>query len=291
MSSTPEPAPDFRIVPAVDRAARLLAMIEAEQRPMGISELARRLGASKGSVREVLETLHLHGLLERDEQTKRYMLGPSLARLGNVSRQWLDVARLAQPVLARLANEVEETALLVVPQEDRLRIEQACEPADAMSPVAVSATAGRSFPLMAGACGKVFSAFCEPEVRAARLANLPRYTPASIVDPAEYDRELERVRRAGYALDDEEFMEGIRGAAAPVFDDSGRLVAAVLVSALAPSLHPPRLEVVASAVAAAARAISAALGAPTSASPPAATPVAPANPRPSSRRSDVSRPK
>lgn len=268
-----------------------MAMIEAEQRPMGISELARRLGASKGTVREVLETLHLHGLLERDEQTKRYMLGPSLARLGDVSRQWLDVARLAQPVLARLANEVGETALLVVPQEDRLLIQQACEPEDPISPVAVSATAGRSFPIMAGACGKVYSAFCDPDVRAARLSELPRYTAASIVDPAEYERELERVREVGYALDDEEFMEGIRGTAAPVFDHSGRLVAAVLVSALAPSLDPLRLQTVAGAVAAAARAISGALGAPAAVAPPSPAPEGPANPRPSSRRSDVSRPK
>ncbi|MDE3078296.1 MAG: helix-turn-helix domain-containing protein, partial [Chloroflexota bacterium] len=70
------------LVPAVDRAARLLALIESSAEPVAISEAARVLDASKSSVRDVLETLRHHQLIERDHVTKRYRLGGRLIRLG-----------------------------------------------------------------------------------------------------------------------------------------------------------------------------------------------------------------
>ena len=77
-----------------------------------------------------------------------------------------------------------------------------------------------------------------------------------------YRQELERVRRHGYATDDEEYLNGVRAASAPVFDARGRLVAAVLVVALTGSLAAEALPATGQRTAAAARAISAALGAP-----------------------------
>ena len=74
-----------RLVPAVDRAARILAVMAGETRPMSITALALHLKASKGTIRDILETLRDHGFLDRDEATKLYRLGPQLVRLGTSS--------------------------------------------------------------------------------------------------------------------------------------------------------------------------------------------------------------
>src|SRR4051794_41956772 len=71
-----------RLVPAVDRAARLLDVLESAGRGLTISELARELGINKGTMRDLLETLRAHRLLERDEERKLYRLGPRLGRRG-----------------------------------------------------------------------------------------------------------------------------------------------------------------------------------------------------------------
>ena len=249
-----------RLVPAVDRAARLLELLEAYGQPMTISELARQLGINKGTTRDLLETLRTHGLLERDEGLKQYRLGPRLARLGMAALGQLDLASVARPFLVDLANEINGAALLVVPQGERATIVDKVD--GGRVAVEVSATIGRRIPLAAGACGKVFLAYLDDAARAQHRANLTHPTPRTITDPVLYAQELERVRRRAYATDDEEYLTGVRAAAAPVFDARGRLAAAVLIVGLTGSLRVEDLARTGEACADAARKISGALGAP-----------------------------
>ncbi|HYW88701.1 MAG TPA: IclR family transcriptional regulator, partial [Chloroflexota bacterium] len=179
----PVRGPRPRLVPAVDRAARLLAQLERAGRPMTISELARELGINKGTMRDLLETLRAHGLLERDEERKQYRLGPRLARLGMAALGQLDLARAAHAYLINLAHEIGGAVLLLVRDGDRATI---VDKADAgQVAVQVSATVGRRIPLAAGACGKIFLSYVEPGERARHLNQL-RATPRTIRDPGAY---------------------------------------------------------------------------------------------------------
>jgi IclR family acetate operon transcriptional repressor len=239
----------------------LLGVLEAEARPMTISELARGLGINKGTMRDLLETLRAHGLLERDVARKEYSLGPRLARLGMAALGQLDVATVARPFLLELAPKINGTVLLVVPHGDRATIVDKVD--GGRVAVEVSATVGGRIRLAAGACGKVFLSFLNQSERARYMADLIHPTHHTIVDPEAYSAELESVRRLGYATDDEEYLTGVRATAAPVIDARGRLAAAVLVVGLTASLPVEDLPRTGELTAHAARAISAALGAPT----------------------------
>jgi DNA-binding IclR family transcriptional regulator len=253
-------SPQLRIVPAVDRAARLLGILDAQARPMTISELARALAINKGTTRDLLETLRLHGLLQRDEARKTYRLGPRLARLGMAALGQLDLSSVAHPFLAELAEQVSGSVLLVVPHGDRATIVDKVDGSRAA--MQVSATVGGRIRLAAGACGKVFLAFMTaPDVEQA-MTDVTRPTPRTILDPDAYRHELEQVRRQGYATDDEEYLTGVRATSAPVFDARAQLVGAVLVVGLTGSLPLEDLPLTGQRTASAARAISAALGAP-----------------------------
>jgi IclR family transcriptional regulator, KDG regulon repressor len=247
------------LVPAVDRAMRVLDVLETEGHPLGISELARRLGGSKSQMLGVLETLRRHGLLERDEPTKHYRLGGKLVRLGQAALVGRDVIALARPWLGRLAAETGESVALLIPSGDRALIldkAEAGEPA-----VRVSVPVGLRIPLEAGAVGKAFFAFASRTDDGPSRARHRRFTARSITEPAAYHRELLEVRRRGYAIDDEEYLDGVRAAAAPVFDSLGSVVAAVLVVGLTGSFGADRFESVGEAVARAAMRISSELGA------------------------------
>jgi DNA-binding IclR family transcriptional regulator len=247
-----------RLVPAVDRAVRLLTLLESAGRPMTISELARQIGINRGTMRDLLETLRSHGLLEREESLKQYRLGPRLARLGMAALGQLDLAGVARPYLVELAGEVNGTVLLMVPHGDRATIVDKVD--GGRLAVEVSATVGRRIRLAAGACGKVFLAYADDADPLRHLAGLTHPTPKTISDPAAYCAELENVRRQGYATDDEEYLTGVRATSAPIFDARGRVAAAVLVLGLTGSLPLEDLPRTGEATAATARAISAALG-------------------------------
>lgn len=89
----------LRPVPAIDKAARVLRALAEGGRPMGISELARALRISKGTLRDVLLTLDAYGFVVRDPDT-RFRLGPELRALADASTP--DLRELAVPYLVSL---------------------------------------------------------------------------------------------------------------------------------------------------------------------------------------------
>jgi DNA-binding IclR family transcriptional regulator len=138
-------------VPAVDKAARVLRALADGGRAMGISELARSLNVSKGTLRDVLLTLAHHGLVVRDPDT-RFRLGPELRALANASAP--DLRALAKPYLLSLMESFGETAILGIVVDGTLEIAARAEPATDLH---MTAPLGRRLPLEKGAHGKVIA--------------------------------------------------------------------------------------------------------------------------------------
>jgi DNA-binding IclR family transcriptional regulator len=140
-----------RQVPAVDKAARVLRALADGGRPMGISELARALDVSKGTLRDVLLTLAGFGFVVRDPDT-RFRLGPELRSLADASAP--DLLTLARPYLTSLMESFGETAILGVVADGKLEIAARAEPATDLH---MTAPLGRRLPLDKGAHGKVLA--------------------------------------------------------------------------------------------------------------------------------------
>ncbi len=138
-----------RPVPAVEKTARVLRALAEGGRPQGISELARALNVSKGTLRDILLTLDAHGFVVRDPDT-RFRLGPELRTLADASTP--DLRALAQPYLVSLMETFGETAILGIPRDGQLEIAARAEPNAGLH---MSAPLGRRIRLDAGAHGKV----------------------------------------------------------------------------------------------------------------------------------------
>jgi len=139
----------MRPVPAVDKAARVLRALADGGRPMGISELARGMNVSKGTLRDVLLTLAHFGFVVRDPDT-RFRLGPELRSLADASAP--DLRALAQPYLVSLMESFGETAILGIVVDGTLEIAGRAEPATDLH---MTAPLGRRLPIDKGAHGKI----------------------------------------------------------------------------------------------------------------------------------------
>lgn len=139
----------LRPVPAIDKAARVLRALAEGGRPQGISELARTLRVSKGTLRDVLLTLDAYGFVVRDPDT-RFRLGPELRTLADASTP--DLRTIAQPYLVSLMESFGETAILGMVHDGKLEIAARAEPA---SDLHMTAPLGRRLPLDEGAHGQV----------------------------------------------------------------------------------------------------------------------------------------
>jgi DNA-binding IclR family transcriptional regulator len=248
------------VVPSVDRAAQILNAVASSETALGVSDLSRQLALNKSTTHAILNTLCRHQLLQRDDASKTYRLGHGLVDLAQHVREQTDLRSVAHPRLVALARAVEETVLLGTYHDGHVTIiDQEESPHD----LKITTPIGRRVHYSAAAFGKVFlAAMSEPEVAQLLHDKPPRaYTSRSIVKPAAYRATLRQVRKRGYALDDEEYLAGVRAAGAPINDARGRVVAVLIVVGFGTRLPQDKLTDIALQVRHAAEDISRQLGA------------------------------
>jgi DNA-binding IclR family transcriptional regulator len=188
---------------------------------LGTNELARRTGLTPSTASRQLGTLVSSGLVEYVAATGRYRLGVRIVRLANAVLARLDVRAVARPHLEELVRLTGETATLSVPgEEDAVTVDFV----PSAHYVRHVTQLGRPSVAHATAAGKVMLAFSGRPLPAPPLR---AFTPRTIVDADTLAREVERVRRRGYAEAVEEREPGLSAIAAPVFGSTGELAAIV----------------------------------------------------------------
>jgi len=229
------------LVPAVDRAVQILNAYQSGEDAYGVSELSRRLDLNKSTVYDILNTLAYHGFVERDEETKKYRLGSALFHLGDLVRPRVNVRAVAHPFILDLADEVDETVILgSFTADDDVLILDSAEPEFDMK---ISASIGTRVPHSAGVFGKIFHAAMDDQTLGRLLAAQPlrAYTERTIVDLAEYQKELERVRATGIAEEYEEYLDGVRAIGVPIVNREGQVVAALIVTGFSRHLDDTKM--------------------------------------------------
>ncbi|GAC1507951.1 MAG: IclR family transcriptional regulator [Candidatus Dormibacteraceae bacterium] len=214
-------------VRSVDRAVTILDLLAQAGWRTG-AEVARELHVHRSTALRLLGTLERHGLVERDQKTSKYRLGPRLPQLASVVTGEADLRSLARPVCEGLAGALRETVTLdVLVGDEIVPIEEAT---GSTSVVSVN-WLGRHTPVHCTASGKVILAFGPEAVRRRMLARpLERATLHTITDPAELSAQLKVTRVDGFARTYEELELGLDAIAAPVYNAGGGVVAAVDVS-------------------------------------------------------------
>lgn len=223
-SSLKSAAKPVYLVPAVDKAVEILALLRTEGCEMSLAEIAKATGWHKSSVQRVLTTLAYHGFLHRDEATKRFSLGIALAEYGRIALNNLDIRQIAKPYLQALVDYSGETAVLAIMNDTKMVMVDKKEP---INQIRASPYLGTRFPATATSNGKALLAWL-PEERVndiIRIEGLPAKTGRSITRPAAYRMDLAATRERGYAIDREEFQEGVCGVSAPVFSPKGQVIA------------------------------------------------------------------
>jgi IclR family transcriptional regulator, KDG regulon repressor len=190
---------------------------------LGITELAEEFGVDKGSMSRLLQTLAIYGFAEKDESSRKYILGPQIVRLSRIVLTRMPLRETAKPFLKDLVAATGECAhLAIAAQRQALYIDQEESP----SSLRVTTGVGTLAPLHCTALGKVLMAFSHTP-----LPDKPKaFTVRTITDPGMLQHHLELVRNQGYAIDDEEYEIGVRCVAVPVFDYRDKCVAAIGIS-------------------------------------------------------------
>jgi DNA-binding IclR family transcriptional regulator len=217
------------VIRSVSRASQILVHLGEQQESRSAKEIAAALGLALPTAYHLLGTLVGEGLLTKDSG-RHYQLGPALAAITDAyMRQFTPPDYLVGP-LRQLAEASGETAYVGCWRQHRLAVLASVEGRNAVRVAGVHiGFVGFGH---ARASGKVLLAFAPDTVREAYLLENPlvSVTPRTIVEPGELQLELERTRLLGFAVDEEEFRDGVACVAAPLLE-SGFPVAAYSISA------------------------------------------------------------
>lgn len=208
---------------AVDRATSLLIAILNSPEPPLLSQLARELGLPKSTTSRILGALERQGLIRRDRNSA-YLGGEVLLKYASAQNQDSTLINRMRPVLESLADKTSESINLAVPGSDDLKL---IDQVDGKHLLGATNWIGRNVPYHASALGKVLLAFGAAAIPS---GNLHSKTARTITSRTQLNSELEKVRKAGFAIIDNELENGLVAVAAPVFNHDGKVVAAISIS-------------------------------------------------------------
>jgi IclR family KDG regulon transcriptional repressor len=254
-------APTRRPSPAVDRTLTLLETLVALNRPSSLTALAKRTKIPLATCATIMQTLEMRGYATRQVIGRSHLWRPTLRlyTLGAQLMPRLDLPQIAQPHLAALAEATGTPGHIGVLEGDEV-VYVAKAAIDGF--VQFNTFPGKRAPFNLTALGRAVAAFLDEAELQPLLGRLKTGEgPKARADgPRALLSELERVRREGYAVEDEEEEAGIACIAAPIRDAEGQVLASVGITGFARDLVGDRLDDYSAAVLRAARAISSELG-------------------------------
>ncbi|HXH03895.1 MAG TPA: IclR family transcriptional regulator C-terminal domain-containing protein [Candidatus Competibacteraceae bacterium] len=244
---------------SLSRGLQLLERLAEARHGISLVDLAQQVGMAPSTTHRLLTTLEQAGFIQQDEELGRWFVGVKAFTLGNAFLDHCDFVARARPYMHRLMEQAGETVNLAVLDGNEAVFLAQVECREMMRMIV---KLGSRAPLHASGVGKALLATMSEEDIAAVLhrRGLPRYTDNTITTPGELREELARIRRQGFARDDEEHAVGLRCMAATLHDHQGKALAAISLSGPRARIPDDRMLALGAMVAATAGEITAALG-------------------------------
>lgn len=224
MSAVPGPAKP--VLQGVEQSARLLELVARHPHGIRLSELTRQLKLPKATVYRTAVSWRQLGYLDQLEGGE-YIIGSCIFLLASAYRAQLDLRHIARPALVDLNRRLGETVHLAVLDGDAIVY---LDKVEGRQPIQVYTAVGTRAPLHATASGKAIIAHIDRWLERWPDMPLPRFTERTITSHGEFVRELDRIRRQGFAINTGEWHAEVAGVGVPVLDQSGSAVAAVSVT-------------------------------------------------------------
>ncbi len=217
------------LIKSVVRAIEILEVMSRSNGSVRVKELSETIGVSKSTIHRFLSTLEHKDLVEQVEQNGKYRLSMKLFELGNSILHSLDLHSRSLPILEELNKNIDETIHLVIyDRGDAVFINKVVN-----NPTMITYSyVGKRVHAHCIASGKVLLAYLSPaELKwVIKEKGLAVYTPNTISELEVLQEQLERIREEGLGYCFEEYLPGINGVAAPIYNHLGQVVAAVSVS-------------------------------------------------------------
>jgi DNA-binding IclR family transcriptional regulator len=213
----------------IQKAGELLSLFDREHTEWGVREVATKLKVAKSSAHDLMSSLAKLGFLNKTDDN-RYRLGWRLVTLSETLLATTELRKEAHPILEDLASQYQETIHLAVLDDTQAVYVDKLEGRQAVR-VELTSLGARLY-AHCSALGKVLLAYRDEEdvKRIIQTAGLPRFTDNTITGEEELLQNLAKIRKQGFAYDLEEILSDLCCVAAPIYDYTSNVIAAISMS-------------------------------------------------------------
>jgi IclR family transcriptional regulator, acetate operon repressor len=213
---------------AAQRALLVMEYVANSERSVSLTEIMQAVKLPKPTVFRILTTLEEAGMLLREPDAKRYVPGERLSTLAANVLLHSPYRSARRAILEELVEKLGETCNLTIPNGHYVMY---LDRVESSWPLRINLHAGSKVPLYASASGKLFLAHTQKRMRDRLLSSAPliAHTRNTLTTMRELELEFAKVRRNGYATDDEEYLAGICCLSVPIMNEQERVIAAVAV--------------------------------------------------------------
>ena len=221
--------PDKNHIKSIEKCFVILDCLSRGDVQMNLEEIIKQTGYKKTTCFRLLKTMLNLELIETTPGKKTYQFGHRLVSLGLTALKNMNLHQAALPILKRLSSETRETVnLTILSGTEILYVERIMS--DYL--VNVNVNIGDRLPVYCASMGKVILAFLYPK-KLDEIINAIHFEPKTdktIISKKNLLKELEKIRKQGFAINDEELEKGLRAVAAPIFNHTGEAFAAINVA-------------------------------------------------------------
>jgi len=215
---------------SLEKGLNLLSVFIPDNREMGTVEIATYFSMNRSTVSRMLGVLRSQGFVRQNPENNKYSLGPQIYSLAVAYSRSFEstLTKIAKPILDQLRLDLQHTVVLEIPVGECAMVVYVTE---GLGPIKISAQVGDRHCYHTSAGAKCILAFSSQETIDGVLdSELRSFTPKTITDPGKLNKELNSIRKNGFAFDDEGNNPGISAFAVPLIDKEERAVAAIVTA-------------------------------------------------------------
>ncbi len=216
-------------IQVIDRSFDILELLATEEEGLGITEIARRLDLNKTTVHRIVNAILKRGYIEKTDQGL-YQIGLKCVAMASIRLSNLELTTEAKPYLYNLTNILRQVChLAILDGSDAVYIDKI----EFTKNIRIYSEIGRRIPVYCSALGKSLLLDKAPKQVEAILKRCEYqvYTKNTLTTMEQVIAEIEEGRKTGWTIDNEEHDRGICCIAAPIYDYTGKIVAAISTSA------------------------------------------------------------
>lgn len=226
-----------QVIQSLERGLKILEILGKSSTPLSLSEITRHFEIDRSSIFRLLGTLMQNNFVHQDPETKKYMLGFKIMELSGAFGEQTSIEKLLRPILKHICEKTRQNSHLAILDGNEVVFIAVEQPKQNLS---MHISVGTREPAPPTALGKVLLAYKSEWDRnlILRTTTMKKFTQNTITSIKEYLRHLDAIRKNNFAVDKEEYRNGVICIAAPVFNHKGSVEYSIGISGAKEQIAP-----------------------------------------------------